>query len=126
MGRYSTRILPEGALLPPPLASAIACCAFGVSPGEVAALSRRSPRSARARHTAMYLAHVGFGLGFSAVGRAFQRDPSSVRHACALIEDRRDEARFDCLMLHLEWASREFAASLRPAPLRGPALAGDA
>ena len=50
----------------------------------------RSP-VAKARQTAMYLAHVAFGLSLTRVGICFGRDRTTVRHACALIEDRRDD-----------------------------------
>jgi hypothetical protein len=56
----------------------------------------RGPRRGRApaalaRQTAMYLAHVAFGLTFTRVGICFGRDRTTVRHACAVIEDRRDD-----------------------------------
>ena len=60
----------------------------------------------------MYLCHVAFGLDYSAVGRAFRRDRTTVRHACRVIEDSRDAASTDLLLMRLEWASRIFAASL--------------
>ncbi len=77
-------------------------------------MTRRSARSARVRQTAMYLAHVCFGQDFSAIGRGFGRDPSTVRHACALIEDVRGDARFDRLLSYLERACLEFAAAFPP------------
>jgi chromosomal replication initiation ATPase DnaA len=46
---------------------------------------------ALARQTAMYLAHVAFGLSFTRIGICFGRDRTTVRHACALIEDHRDD-----------------------------------
>lgn len=52
---------------------------------------RGHPRAALARHTAMYLAHVVFGLTLSRVGICFGRDRTTVRHACARMEDRRDD-----------------------------------
>jgi chromosomal replication initiation ATPase DnaA len=52
---------------------------------------RGHPRAALARQTAMYLAHVAFGLTLSRVGICFGRDRTTVRHACARIEDRRDD-----------------------------------
>lgn len=52
---------------------------------------RGHPRVALARQTAMYLAHVAFGLTLSRVGICFGRDRTTVRHACARIEDRRDD-----------------------------------
>ena len=61
--------------------------------------------AAFARQIAMYLAHVGFGLSMAEVGRAFGRDRTTVVHACHLIEDRRDDVRFDQLLDHLEQAA---------------------
>lgn len=57
---------------------------------------------ARARQTAMYLAHVAFGLSLTRVGICFGRDRTTVRHACALIEDRRDDPRLECGLTALE------------------------
>jgi chromosomal replication initiation ATPase DnaA len=57
----------------------------------------------------MYLAHVGFGLSMAEVGRAFGRDRTTVVHACHLIEDRRDEVRFDQMLDHLEQAATRCA-----------------
>ncbi len=57
---------------------------------------------ARARQVAMYLAHVGYGLDFAAVGRAFHRDRTTVSHACQVVEDRRDDAWFDRRVTALE------------------------
>lgn len=57
---------------------------------------------ADARHLAIYLQHVVFGASLTACGAAFARDRTSVRHACARIEDRRDEPRFDRAVAHLE------------------------
>lgn len=66
-------------------------------------------KSARAaafdRQIAMYLAHVGFGLSMAEVGKAFCRDRTTVVHACHLIEDRRDDSRFDDMLDHLEQAA---------------------
>lgn len=75
---------------------------------------RRPFRAAAfARQIAMYLAHVGFGLSMAEVGRAFGRDRTTVVHACHLIEDRRDERRFDDLLDHLEQAAIELRAAAR-------------
>ena len=48
--------------------------AFAVPVGELIATSRRSAYVAFARQSAMYLAHVTFGLSYTEVGRAFGRD----------------------------------------------------
>jgi chromosomal replication initiation ATPase DnaA len=57
-----------------------------------------------ARQVAMYLAHVGGGLCLSEVGRLFARDRTTVAHACALVEDRRDDPDFDRCLSFLELA----------------------
>lgn len=63
---------------------------------------RGNQPAARARQTAMYLAHVVFGLSFTRVGICFGRDRTTVRHACALIEDRRDDPGHDLALSALE------------------------
>jgi len=54
----------------------------------------------------MYLAHVGFGLTLTSVGRLFERDRTTVAHACSVVEDYRDDANFDRTMELLEWVAR--------------------
>lgn len=67
--------------------------------------------AAFARQTAMYFAHVGFGLSMAEIGKAFGRDRTTVVHACHLIEDRRDDSRFDRLLDHLEQAAGALRAA---------------
>jgi chromosomal replication initiation ATPase DnaA len=69
---------------------------------EVAAATRRSSGVALARQSAMYLAHVAFGLTLSEVARAFGRDRTTAAHACRLIEERRDDAAVDAILGALE------------------------
>lgn len=67
--------------------------------------ARRGRRpTAWARQMAMYLAHVSFGLSLTRVGICFGRDRTTVRHACARIEDRRDDLRLECGLNALEAA----------------------
>jgi chromosomal replication initiation ATPase DnaA len=61
----------------------------------------------------MYLTHVGFGLPMAEIGKAFGRDRTTVVHACHLVEDRRDEARFDVLLDYLEQAAAALQAANR-------------
>jgi hypothetical protein len=68
---------------------------FPVTGVELRMRERSDARTSFGRHVAMYLAHVGWGIGFSEVGRMFGRDRTTVRYACAVIEDRRDEPRLD-------------------------------
>jgi chromosomal replication initiation ATPase DnaA len=80
--------------------------AFAVPRTALWAGTRGAPSEAFARQVAMYLAHVGFGLKLTEVARLFVRDRSTVAHACALVEDRRDAAPFDRALDLLEGALR--------------------
>ncbi|WP_338722910.1 helix-turn-helix domain-containing protein [Devosia sp. XK-2] len=64
--------------------------------------SRCRIKTARARQLAMYLAHVVLGESLTAVGQAFGRDRTTVSYACGLIEDMRDDVRFDTEVSDLE------------------------
>lgn len=85
------------------LCRAAASAACGVSTSDIASPDRCAPVS-RARHLAIYLHHVVFGASLSSCGRMFARDRTSIRHACANIEDRRDDPRFDRAVALLEEA----------------------
>jgi chromosomal replication initiation ATPase DnaA len=77
---------------------------FGVDIQDLCAATRRSPRAAFARQVAMYLAHVVCGLSLTEVGVLFDRDRTTVAHACELVEDRRDDPELDGRLEHLERA----------------------
>ncbi|MGV3576133.1 MAG: helix-turn-helix domain-containing protein [Devosia sp.] len=64
--------------------------------------SRCQADTARARQTAMYLAHVAKGISLTAIGAAFGRDRTTVSYACSLIEDLRDDRQFDAELDRLE------------------------
>ncbi|MDB5623036.1 MAG: chromosomal replication initiator DnaA [Devosia sp.] len=64
--------------------------------------SRCAFSTARARQLAMYLSHVALGRTLTQVGMAFGRDRTTVSYACALIEDMRDDPRFDNEVCELE------------------------
>lgn len=76
--------------------------AYAVPIGEMRAPSRGRASAALARQVAMYLAHVVLGLNYSAVGRAFGRDRTTVAYACQRIEDYRDDPNADSLLKMLE------------------------
>ncbi len=69
----------------------------------------------QARQVAMYLAHVVFGLSFSRVGICFGRDRTTVRHACRLVEDGRDDARCEFGLAAIELGLLAMSAALLPA-----------
>lgn len=79
---------------------------------DVVALSRPSRGQARvalARQVAWYPAHVSFRLSHVEVGHMFERDRTTVRHACAVVEDRRDDPAFDRTITNLEEIVRRVA-----------------
>lgn len=84
---------------------------YGVEAGILDHPTRGRSRIAFARQVAMYLAHVTFGLTLTAVGRAFGRDRTTVSHACALIEDARDDPDFDRTLELLESIAKHLASS---------------
>lgn len=78
--------------------------ALGISVIELRAAKRGRASAAFARQTAMYLAHVHLGFSLSQVGLNFGRDRTTVAHACACVEDCRDDPRFDRVLSCLEAA----------------------
>jgi chromosomal replication initiation ATPase DnaA len=88
----------------PGLSAAAAAAAAGAPFAALAASSRSAPPVARARQLAVYLHHVALGASLSACARAFARDRATVRHACARIEDMRDDPHFDRGATRLERA----------------------
>ena len=99
------------------LTAVATAAAFALPVAELTAATRRTPSVAFARQCAMYLAHVGFGLSFSEIGRGFGRDRTTAAHACHLVEDRRDDPAVEAMLAGLEGA----CASLRlrlAAPVR--------
>ena len=57
---------------------------------------------ALARQLAMYLMHTHYCRIYATVGRFFGRDRTTVSHACAVIEDLREEPAFDQLVQTIE------------------------
>lgn len=64
--------------------------------------TRGSPRVAFARQVAMYLAHTSFKLSLGMISRIFDRDRSTVSHACKVVENGRDDIWLDCRLEALE------------------------
>lgn len=94
----------------------VAVAAVTNVPAENLRCLRRGRRPiALARQTAMYLAHVAFGLTLTRVGICFGRDRTTVRHACALIEDRRDDPALEFALSALEAGLRALTGSLAAA-----------
>jgi chromosomal replication initiation ATPase DnaA len=92
---------------------------FGIAGPDLRRATRGRAGVALARQVAMYLAHVGCGLSLTETGRLFDRDRTTVAHACGVIEDRRDDPLFDRVLDLLEWAIPMIAE--RPLPEIPPA-----
>ena len=86
--------------------------AFAVPITELRAVSRRPRAVAFARQSAMYLAHVAFGLTLTDVGRAFGRDRTTAAYACEQVEHMRDDPVLDAALEALEHACGVLARSL--------------
>lgn len=84
------------------IVSATVCRIYHVDARVLDGPSRGVARVALARQVAMYLAHVVGRIEYAEVGRLFGRDRTTVTHACAVIEDLRDNAKFDRTMDLLE------------------------
>ncbi|MEI7804885.1 MAG: helix-turn-helix domain-containing protein [Hyphomicrobiales bacterium] len=84
------------------LIEAAVAAAFAVPLNELRAPTRRSPAAAFARQSAMYLAHVVLGLGYTAIARSFDRDRTTAAHACRLVEERRDDPAIERVLGALE------------------------
>jgi chromosomal replication initiation ATPase DnaA len=86
--------------------------AFGVKAADLRSRRRGAAEVAFARQVAMYLAHVMLGANLAEVGRHFGRDRTTVAHACARVEDRRDDPVVERVLACLEAAVHGWRQSL--------------
>jgi hypothetical protein len=93
---------PASAAFACDLARRLAAGHYQVPLAAICSPHRRSNLAARARHVAIYLAHVTLGRPLRAVAQEFRRDRSSVAYACRRIEDLRDRPAFDAALSRLE------------------------
>jgi len=84
------------------LVAVTVAAAFAVPLAELRATTRRPRSVAFARQSAMYLAHVVFGLTLTDVGRAFGRDRTTAAYACELVENLRDDPDLNAVLEALE------------------------
>ncbi len=87
---------------------------FGVAHDDLDRRTRGRKKVALARQAGMYLAHVVCGLSLKDAGGLFHRDRTTAAHACQVIEDRRDDPRFDYAMQLLEWIVPALIVPRRP------------
>ena len=79
---------------------------FQVSLKELRSAERGNNHVARIRQFGMYIAHTMFGLSMSEVAYAFGRERTTVKHACHLIEDMRENEKFDRNVSDFEYLVR--------------------
>jgi len=84
---------------------AVVASTFRLPLAELRGASRGEAQIAFARQVAMYVAHVWFALSLTEVGRRFDRDRTTVAHACRVVEDRRDDPRVDRVVAAIESAA---------------------
>lgn len=85
----------------------VVCEAFGVPHAELIVRDRRDANLSAARQASIYLAHVVGQLTLNEAAACFQRDRSTISHACINVEDRRDSPVFDLQMDYMEKRLRE-------------------
>ena len=68
---------------------------FGVECENLRLATRGQAQVALARQVAMYITHVGCGISLTEVGAMYNRDRTTVSHACQVVEKRRDDGNFD-------------------------------
>ena len=89
------------------MAKEIVCQAHGIPHSELYGNARGDADLAFARQIAMYLAHVVGQLTLNEIAELFERDRSTVSHACSNIEDRRDRPYFNLQLEQLEKRLRD-------------------
>lgn len=93
---------------------------FGVDQSELLGPSRGLSHVAHARQVAMYLARVDGNMQLTEIGRAFGRDRTTVRHACSIVEDRRDNPDYDLTLVLIAGIIRRLCALSSPSRVGSP------
>ncbi len=116
MGNKSDRFSGAACRLIARMAKEIVCEAYSIPHAELMAPDRRGAALAKARQTAMYLAHVVGQLTLYEVSEHFGRDRSTVSHACINVEDSRDSP---VVEMQLEYMERRLRERIRNAEAAG-------
>lgn len=76
---------------------------FGIPTLDIqAGHERGSQNTVMARQVAIYLFHTVFDMNMTRAGRAFHRHATTAKHACAVVEDCRDDPVLNARILRLE------------------------
>lgn len=76
--------------------------AFELSADRLLQNERGDARTSRARQIAMYLINTSLSQSFVEVAEFYERDRTTVSHACTVVEELRDIAEFDARLSELE------------------------
>jgi len=106
------------------LCETLVCIKLDIPLAAMRARTRSSAEVALARQIAMYLAHTSLSIMMTEIGLHFGRDRTTVAHACALVEDRRDELAFDTTVCQLEAAIESAVDELLSDMIGGGSLEG--
>lgn len=96
--------------------------AFHVPVRKMLRTSRQKAAVSMARQIAMYLCNVVGQLSMREIAIEFDREPSTISHACHVVEDRRDDPVFDRQMVFLEEAMRDKIRMLIECDIAGESL----
>ena len=107
MAKASDRFSQLAVRLVARMAKEVVCEAYGLPHAALMSTEKRGAALARARQTAMYLAHVVGQLTLNEVAAEFNRDRSTVSHACINIEDSRDSPIHEVQLDYMERLLRE-------------------
>jgi hypothetical protein len=79
---------------------------FDLQPELLGFPSRGRADVALARQVSMYIARVSLSFSLTHVGKMFERDRTTVAHACEVVEQHRDDDLFDLAITRLEQVVR--------------------
>jgi chromosomal replication initiation ATPase DnaA len=82
---------------------------LAAEPQAIISRGRGNAAAAASRQLLMYLLHVHFGRQLIDVAKLVGRDRTTVAHACATVEDRREDPAFDEMVGRIEAALNQFA-----------------
>lgn len=75
---------------------------FDIPVDQMMCKTRACAKAARARQIAIYLAHTVFSIAYGHAADFFNRDRTTISHACKMIEDQRDDIEFDLKIEKME------------------------
>ncbi|MBE8220271.1 MAG: hypothetical protein HAW65_03070 [Alphaproteobacteria bacterium] len=76
--------------------------------------SRGRKKLSTSRHVLHYLAHICFGVNYTALAAYTNRDRTSIAHACERVEDMRDNPQMDKALYFAEYALVSMAQHINP------------